>query len=245
MSFIQVIAKIISDRERVAKNRKSPQEIKEALRNSKTRNGVFFNEGPFERDESDEVDWGPRLKSLEQKLLKLSVKKKGNVLKPDWSKRSDKSYIDETKRASITDIKTKNKLPDPLDLEAKKLNWFDIANWSSQDGWRKEELESAVKALKSLKKIRDAKHLRESYFFRDLCDALLDRYKDVSKIDVKHFAKRIKDTIGFKNENQIAKVLKDSLGRGPTSSTAYITPKSILYTLRGDYDKLIEKSKTA
>lgn len=69
MSFLEVLADLLSDRERVKRNQKSAQEIKEALR-SKSPYPVFRSDGKKQYKKQDEIQ-------------KPSFTKKGNVLIPE------------------------------------------------------------------------------------------------------------------------------------------------------------------
>jgi hypothetical protein len=105
---------------------------------------------------------------------------------------------------------------------------LDIDSWK---GWRAEEKEDAKRVMESIMKASPAK-LKESYFLRDVAVSFLEKHPHPSEKDVEFLAGRLKDLL----KKDVTKIVSDALKlwEGDNSVQAYRTPKSILYTIRGD-----------
>ena len=102
------------------------------------------------------------------------------------------------------------------------------------DCWRKEEKVAADYVLKGHKGI-SAKELKNSYFLRDLTVS----YLATQKITAFELAARLKNALSLTYDPH--KLIVESIGcwigvKKEHGVQAYLTPKSILYTLRGDYN---------
>lgn len=118
-----------------------------------------------------------------------------------------------------------------------------ISNWT---GWRAEEKLVARKCISYMRKLSVGKteislkrQLGNSYFLRDLIVAVLEKNNGVfSNDDVFKLNSSIQK-ITNTNYNYNRMILKTfklwSKNKGYEEVQRYLTPKSVLYTLRGDY----------
>lgn len=116
-------------------------------------------------------------------------------------------------------------------------------NWQ---GWRKEERLEAEIVLKAARKNSQGvsestvkRRLRKSYLLRDLVVAALEKSNgEVSKEMVMQLNKALQGILNVKVNfsHMLAKSFRLwATDGGYKKVQAYITPKSILYTARGDY----------
>jgi len=116
--------------------------------------------------------------------------------------------------------------------------------------WRLEEKALANRYLKGVrsnyagKSIRSVKvKLNEGYLLRDVCIAMLDKHNGrYNADDILLLEKGLQSIIGV--EIDLYNVVRSSMelwsrNEGYHSVQSYLTPKSILYTLRGDYDEIL------